>query len=97
MSIPEQSPSLTRFRAAVADLRDVPSFIITDLPPHQVATLIRLYTEQPLPVDKLPYSRIFECMVDAFNEKTRAGLTAFVIFGYLVALRKGGRLPLKKG
>lgn len=57
--------------------------------------MVRLYTDQPLPVDKLPYTKVFDALVELLNHRTEGSYHPNTVFGMLVALRKAERLPLK--
>lgn len=72
-----------------------PSFVPDDWPSEWIAILIQLYTEQPLPVDKLPYTKMFDELVKLLNFKTGGGYHPHTVFGMLMTLRKMERLTLK--
>lgn len=63
---------------------------------EQVELLIKLYGQQPYAVDRLPYTKIFEAMVDCYNQQTKRHFSPYVIYGCLMVLRKQERLPYKK-
>ena len=58
--------------------------------------LIELYDQQPYFLERLPYTKIFEALVECFNDQaTTIRLTPFLAFQYLNALRKSGELAGK--
>ena len=89
------TPEETAFRTAVKALEMVPSFRATDLLPNDIALLVKLYSEQPLPVDKIPHSTIEASMLAFYNSVSCKALTPYSFFGYLMCLRKGGYLPVR--
>jgi len=58
--------------------------------------LIRLYTDQPLSVDKLPYTAEFAKIVRKLNSQSVDGVDVHSVYQKLVQLRKSKRLPTKR-
>lgn len=91
------TPAEMHLRELAKANQEIPSIIPNDFPANDIAKLIRLYSEQPFPVDKLAYTQIFEALVKVLNEGLKNRYSHYIVFGLLVALRKQERLPLKKG
>lgn len=61
----------------------------------QTSLLIRLYDEQPLTIDKLPYTDEFNKLVADFRSATKTWTTHRRLYNTLMTLRKAGRLLRK--
>ena len=62
----------------------------------KLAALVRLYADQPLAVDRLPYSRELKTIVRKFRHQTHEEIEEAQIYYILLNLRKRRLLP-KKG
>lgn len=62
---------------------------------QQVGYLLRLYTEQPLSVDKLPYTTQFAMMVASFQLQFGLDYSEHCLYNVLIRLRKSKRLIRK--
>ena len=62
----------------------------------QITLLCKLYEEQHLAVDRLPYTEEIDAMVEAFRTAfTKREWTHHDVYAALVYLRKQGTLPRK--
>lgn len=70
---------------------------IEKLTPWASAFLVKLYVEQPLAVDSLPYTQQITAMQKQFAEEfPKCELTVGDIFNGLIAMRKKGVLPSRR-
>lgn len=61
----------------------------------QTSMLVRLYDEQPLAVDRLPYTNEFNKLVADFRFNTGVWTTHRSLYTTLMTLSKTGGLPTK--
>lgn len=62
----------------------------------KIALLIKLYTEQPLAVDRLPYTIEFDRIVEEYSRQLNEKVEHIVIYRRLVNMRKQCLLPKKR-
>lgn len=62
---------------------------------QQLAALIKLYYEQDLPLDKLPYTQQFDKIVTDFQKEFDDKHDHHFLYMTLIRLRKNGRLARK--
>lgn len=71
-------------------------FHLEDFKESDLAFLKDLYDKQPIFVERLPYTEMFDAIVQELNIWTSSTWEPHVVYNLLTVLRKNGRLLPKK-